>query len=192
MKVCPNCGHSSEKDNFCPYCGNPMMEELQKEKEKTCPKCGRALKSDMDYCPYCGKDLTADEFDNFYENTHEKEEFQGNTEGAPYKGYDSDTDSGFRVCPKCGTKYNSLLSGCPVCDSREPIRETHKPSSSDGKTMGIIAIVLGVFIPFIGFLLGIIGLKKFKNDRSATPLFIVSIILSVCWFVISIFTGVLV
>lgn len=48
---CPNCNSLiEEKNEFCPYCGTKVKQEL----EKFCPHCGNKISSNSEFCSHCG------------------------------------------------------------------------------------------------------------------------------------------
>ncbi len=47
--VCPKCGKSVPKANFCPECGYKMV--------LNCPKCGKFLQPGTKFCPDCGEKI---------------------------------------------------------------------------------------------------------------------------------------
>ena len=48
--VCPSCGKTVAKGNFCPECGHKFVN--------TCPKCGGQIPEGSRFCPACGEQLS--------------------------------------------------------------------------------------------------------------------------------------
>lgn len=178
MRICPNCGYSTEgKDNFCPYCGNPLMDATSNSSEQsiqTCKTCGRTFNEDMDFCPYCGTKVEKEspkQEEDFFESYYSDNKTTGSSEASAH----------YTVCPKCGKSYNSSLSSCPNCSAPRDQKTKDGTTSKSGEMFfGIIAIIFSFFGGIIGFILSIIGIKKFKSGIGKT-LCIIGLVLSIFW-----------
>ena len=96
-------------------------------------------------------------------------------------------------CPQCGKKLNEGEVFCPYCGAQMPVSEPAQyeadspvnqnpyvvyaapqgvPESDikTTKTLGLVALIVGIFVPFVSFICGGIGIgqvNKLKNN--ATP-----------------------
>lgn len=171
-KVCRNCGYSTENnEHFCQYCGSVLEDEVSstsKAGTQICKKCGKEVGLDMDFCPYCGQKINEEEFDNYFE---EKE----TTVQTNYVGY--------KVCPKCGHEYNRDLPNCPNCNNETYQKD--KPKNNGDETFGIVALIFSIIGGWIGLVLSIIGLSKFKSGKTKT-LCTISLVISIIWIALEI------
>lgn len=106
-------------------------------------------------------------------------------------------------CRKCGKKTKDDKLYCEYCgQSKEenvPITEEEKKANpalnANYKSIGTMCLVLSLFVPIIGFILSIIYLCNMKNNKdmeekeTGKRLFIISIIISVAWFLFPVFMG---
>jgi len=90
-------------------------------------------------------------------------------------------------CPKCGASINDDAVICPNCGCA-----TGKTTQSNGKTLGIVGLILGIFMPLVGWICCGIGLSRAKasNDSSSITINTVGLILSTVVFVAGIITSI--
>lgn len=120
-------------------------------------------------------------------------------------------------CSKCGNEINDEAVICPNCGC--PTQNYNKPQEpavqpnyapyyqpvyqqkpiteliSSARSLGIISIIVGLFIPLVGWICGGIGISKankiyappeFTDDvKSAKTLNLIGLVLSTCVFVIA-------
>jgi len=178
MRVCPNCGYSTDgNDNFCPYCGNPLMEESEPIKEETkttfvkCPHCGKDVLEYSTFCSHCGKNINEkydDTFDNYFGQNNAPQE-----PAAPTRKLNT-----VRICPKCQTKYNSLLTSCPNCGFSAEDEYYKKASLGREKQEALVYFFICVFFGIIGIIITAAGMKRFK-DPGAKKVAIAGIVIGV-------------
>jgi len=90
-------------------------------------------------------------------------------------------------CPKCGAQINDEAVICPNCGCA-----TGKGVENNGKTLGIVGLILGIFMPLVGWICCGIGLSRAKKagDSSAITINTVGLILSTVVFVAGIITSI--
>ena len=87
------------------------------------------------------------------------------------------------ICEKCGKEYDESLNACPNCSL---VSEEVAPES---QTLGICAIVFSAMCgTWIGLILAIIGLAKYKQPEGKKKCYI-AIAIIVAWIVIGFIIG---
>lgn len=144
------------------------MEESKRRvgNMKNCPRCAAQLEDDDNVCNYCGyvidKSLEVKPEIGFYCSNC------GNKVGV---------DDLF--CNKCGNKIEKDIPKKEI-PMQMDIPQYDRPVKED-KTTAILAIVFALLFPIVGFIFGIMGLRKYKtqNYRVMSMIGIVLAILSV-------------
>lgn len=140
---CTNCGNQiAEGSAFCPYCGTSLAQSQ--------PQQPQAPVNPVAQTPQQGA-YTAPE--------------QGAFPGQPYAQQ-----------PTYQPYAGQAQYGAPVYDPNNPYGYAPQQSVSDEevkstRTLGIVAIVVGIFIPLVGYICGGIGLSKVRKlDFFANPM----------------------
>lgn len=85
----------------------------------------------------------------------------------PHCGAAIPDDSKF--CPKCGASVDIDVTPIVTPETSHPTSEVSSSGTSDAKTFGILAIVLGLCTDgLLGIILGIVGLSKSKTKEEKT------------------------
>lgn len=89
-------------------------------------------------------------------------------------------------CSKCGNEIDNEALICPKCGCATANMEAQKSTVSDvvsgeTSTMATCAIVFAILIPIVGFILGIIGVVKYKTDAYKKRSIAAIILSSVLW-----------
>ncbi len=80
-------------------------------------------------------------------------------------------------CNKCGAQVAEGISHCPQCGNS--VAQTN-----NGKTLGIVGLILGLFFPMVGWICCGIGLSRANavNDSQSRTINIVGIVLATLSF----------
>lgn len=143
---CKQCGHDVPPGTrICPFCGSEIPFDGTEN-----------MKSEIKYCPVCGTQIVHGA--KFCTNCGNRldEVFQ-NAGFSPASGSNEYTPA------------NNYASGA---SSYNPYRTRR---STQGRTQGILAVILGFFIPIAGLILGIIAIVKGAKSKY-TPAIILGII----------------
>lgn len=78
-----------------------------------------------------------------------------------------------KICQHCGSHVLDEDNYCPNCGASsfrktsESVFSTTTPSGEEeDKTVGMLSIVFGVFMPLIGLILAIVGLSKYQQAEN--------------------------
>ncbi len=107
----------------------------------------------------------------------------------------SKVDKGEKVCPHCGaSKFKVDEQNFPpnnpyTSQNKKTYKDEPKDSDEgESKTLGVLSIVFGILIPFVGFILSIIALSKY-TDPSNKKLANAGLIISIIMFALSTFSN---
>ena len=69
-------------------------------------------------------------------------------------------------CESCGKELSDKAVVCPFCgDATNRFFALAKPYSYEKMGLAIASLICSVIIPFIGLILGIVGVCKYETDR---------------------------
>lgn len=93
-------------------------------------------------------------------------------------------------CTECGKQISDTVSNCPNCGmvmTEEKKFEGYKLIQKDKNKpgIGLYSVLFGIFIPIVGFILGIVGLVK-KEKYSVYGIFI-SILMPILYYFLYIY-----
>lgn len=141
-----------------------------------CKKCGQYIPDGVYYCEHCGEPV---------ENTYTQQPFQSGDSGYTRQTYQQPN-----------AQYN------PYAQQYTPEAYEYMISSKieDARTMGILAIILGLFFPILGIIFGCIGISKINeippsnqysynselNKKKAKNLCIAGIVLPIVLWVLAV------
>lgn len=84
-------------------------------------------------------------------------------------------------CRKCGKEIDDEAMICPFCGCATSNLQSdgnNENIAKEDSSIAILSIVFAAFIPIVGFILGIIGIRKYKNGKNKKKC-IIAITLSV-------------
>lgn len=130
-----------------------------------CKNCNQPIPDGSYYCEHCGAPVNDDQYN---QKPFEPESSQSqNSYGQPQydqsqNGYNQAQYSQYgQSTPPYTNPYdgNNSQTYSVMVNSR----------IDDAKTMGILAIILGIFIPIVGIILGCVGLSKLSSIKQVNP-----------------------
>lgn len=124
-----------------------------------CEKCGQQIADDASFCPYCNNVINRpNQQNNYYQPQPE----QQNTYYNPQQTYQAPEQNGAYPPPQQDNYFTQQSN--PYGNSfYPPADQSIINTISNCKTLGIIAIIVGIFVPIAGIICGAIGLSNVKN-----------------------------
>lgn len=89
-----------------------------------------------------------------------------------------------KFCTNCGNMLDDNTTMCPKCGVAST-QTTNVSNGTSSNGMAIVGFVLSFFIPILGLIFSIIGLKKSKETNNGKELSLAGIIISAVIMIIS-------
>ena len=179
--ICPKCKKLLEEDaNFCSACGEQIAKNApipsnnkqsqtaptqEPEKLKNCKVCGESIPESAICCPKCGK----------FAGGIKKDPPKNNTNAAKPA-----PTVNVKTCKACGRKIAKSAFYCPFCNKMAdtaPAPAVAPTGASNG--FAVAAFILSFFVPILGLIFGILGLRRANEGADGRGFCIAAIIISV-------------
>ena len=181
--ICPNCQKEIIDDAmFCAYCGNKIAEtnknvepvesnesveivsEKKPEPTKICKVCGKEIPESAICCPICGK----------FAGGIKKE----TPTPIRYVAKPEPLAKDKKHCKVCKQIIPKSSIYCPICGKMSDIDNWNFSTKEQPNGIAIAGFVISFFVPILGLIFGIIGLKRTKKGAGRLGLARAAIIIS--------------
>ena len=175
--ICPNCKKVVEDDaKFCSACGTVLSDDRKEtppippepEKLKKCKVCGASIPESAICCPECGK----------FAGGISKPATAKSPSAKPAPTVNT------KFCKACGKSIPKSAFYCPICNKiADTAPAPYAATESNG--MALAGFILSFFVPLLGLIFGIIGLKRANNGADRRGLAIAAIVISIVSWVLN-------
>lgn len=123
-----------------------------------CPNCGSVLSPDAAFCPQCGSAVaSAPPQAEAYAQPNAPQPEGRADQSTPYSAAQPQSFNGNDYSSNTQYAYQQPVYDPSVNYNANPAEE------KSAKTLGIVAIIVGLFIPLVGWICGGTGLSKLKK-----------------------------
>lgn len=123
---------------------------MKREMNMICNKCGQFIPDGVYYCEHCGEPVnqtyTQQPFGSDNQNTQQSTQQTYQQPNAQYNQYNNQYNNPYNQ-PFSPQAFEYMISS----------------KIEEARTMGIIAIIAGLFIPILGIVFGCIGISKLNE-----------------------------